>query len=827
MVQAIIMAGGEGSRLRPLTCDRPKPMVPMVNRPVMEHTVELLKKHGITDIGVTLQYMPQEIMNYFGNGSELGVSMNYFIEESPLGTAGSVKNSGSFLKDTFIVVSGDALTDFNLSEALDYHRKQGAIATLVLTPVEIPLEYGVVITGDDGRIRQFLEKPGWGEVFSDTVNTGIYILEPEVLNYIPKGKKFDFSKDLFPALLKDQQPLFGVALRGYWCDIGNLKQYQEAHLAVLDNKVDVKIPGILTDEKIYIGENCRIDKTAQINGPVIIGENCRIGKNTIVGPSVVLGDNCRLDDGATIKRSVLWNGSFAGKNSEIRGAVLCSRVFVRDRAAVYEGAVIGDEGILEEEVKIKPNTKIWPGKLVEKGSILDTHLIWGTKACKNLFGQNGVSGKINVNLTPECAAKIGAVFGTTLGEKAKVLLSSDSKRSSRMIKWAVTAGLASVGVEVLDGGNLNIPSHKHSVRTLGTNGGIHIITGDGDSDGVHLNFFSGDGSLISRGMERKIENLFEREDFQRSPGVEVGEVNYIPGLNEAYVRHLLNTVDSDVIKTGRYKILACVPEEITSSVHNILNNLGCEIINLELSGGAHEDTFSKEILKHTANMLAAEVVRCNAQLGLIIRADGSSVFIIDEKGQVLDDHHLLTLMTLIFLESSDNPVVAVPVTGSGVIEKMAEKRKGVVIRTKTSPVAFLNAANQPRVIQSQGSLNQFLTAFDGMSTVVRILEFMAKKRLALSEVMKQIPDFHITSKQTECPWSAKGKVIRKLIEENKGKRVELIDGVKVYHDNGWALVLPDAEEPRYNVYSEAFSYEFADSLADFYINRINQLKIEQ
>ena len=221
-MKAIIMAGGEGSRLRPLTCGRPKPMVPVVNRPIMSHIVELLKNHGVTDIGVTLQYMPEAIRDYFGNGSECGVNMHYFVEETPLGTAGSVKNATSFLDETFLVISGDALTDLDLSRAVEFHRRQGALATLVLTRVDCPLEYGVVITAGDGEIKQFLEKPGWGEVFSDTVNTGIYVLEPEVLDYFAPGQKFDFSKDLFPLLLAGKKPLFGVALSGYWCDVGNL-----------------------------------------------------------------------------------------------------------------------------------------------------------------------------------------------------------------------------------------------------------------------------------------------------------------------------------------------------------------------------------------------------------------------------------------------------------------------------------------------------------------------------------------------------------------------------------------------------------------------------
>ena len=209
-MKAIIMAGGEGSRLRPLTCTIPKPLVPILNRPVMEYTIELLKRNQIEEIGVTLQYLPQEIENWFGDGREWNISLTYFTETNPLGTAGSVKNAESFLDDTFIVISGDALTDFDLQKAIDFHKKKKALVTLILTSVNNPLEYGVVLTHKDGSIDRFLEKPGWGEVFSDQVNTGIYIIEPDVLEYIPSDKPYDFSKDLFPALLHKDLPLLVV-----------------------------------------------------------------------------------------------------------------------------------------------------------------------------------------------------------------------------------------------------------------------------------------------------------------------------------------------------------------------------------------------------------------------------------------------------------------------------------------------------------------------------------------------------------------------------------------------------------------------------------------
>ncbi|MBE3101168.1 MAG: NDP-sugar synthase, partial [Firmicutes bacterium] len=384
-MKGIIMAGGEGSRLRPLTCDLPKPMVPVMNRPVMSYSIELLKKYRITDIGVTLQYLPEEIQDYFQNGTDFGVHLNYFIEDSPLGTAGSVKNSGDFLDETFVVISGDALTDINLEKAIKFHKDNGSIATLILKRVEVPLEFGVVVTDEEGSIKRFLEKPNWGEVFSDTVNTGIYILEPEVLDYFEAGKKFDFSQDLFPLLLKDQRPMFGYITNEYWCDIGNSQTYLSAHYDMLSGRVNIPMPGRKTDGDIWLGENVQIHKDAKLEGPCFIGDYSKIGKDVYIGPYTVVGSNCSIDSGSSIKKSILWNHVVLGEKTAIRGAALCNKVDAANRVSVFEGAIIGDGCQLKEGSVIKPLVKIWPNKTVDEGNIIQSNIIWGTKSAKTLF----------------------------------------------------------------------------------------------------------------------------------------------------------------------------------------------------------------------------------------------------------------------------------------------------------------------------------------------------------------------------------------------------------------------------------------------------------
>src|SRR6184192_4018603 len=308
-MKAVVMAGGEGTRLRPLTSNQPKPMVPIVGKPCMEHIVELLRGHGMEDVIVTVAFLPQAIRSYFGDGESLGVNIEYSVEESPLGTAGSVRLASGKLDDTFVVISGDALTDVNLQKIVDFHRKKEAAVTIGLKSVENPLEFGIVVTDDEGRIERFLEKPSWGQVFSDTINTGIYVLEPEVLRHVPSDRPYDFSKELFPLLLEMGRPLYGYVCEGYWQDIGNLDQYRQANFDALDEKVRLNVPGIRLRGDVWIGEGVEIDDVAGVEGPSFIGDYCRISPEASVGAYSVLANGVTLRERARVSRSVVDTGS--------------------------------------------------------------------------------------------------------------------------------------------------------------------------------------------------------------------------------------------------------------------------------------------------------------------------------------------------------------------------------------------------------------------------------------------------------------------------------------------------------------------------------------
>ncbi|HEX3686980.1 MAG TPA: NDP-sugar synthase, partial [Gaiellaceae bacterium] len=288
-MKAVVMAGGEGTRLRPLTSNQPKPMVPIVGKPCMEHILELLRKHGLEDVIVTVAFMPQAIRGYFGDGESLGLNIEYSVEESPLGTAGSVRLASDRLDETFLVISGDALCDVDLTELIETHKQKGAAVTIGLKSVANPLEFGIVVTDEEGRIERFLEKPSWSQVFSDTINTGIYVLEPEALRHVPGDGPYDFSKELFPLLLEMGRPLYGHVLEGYWQDIGNLDQFLQANFDALDERVQLDISGIRLRGNIWLGEGVEVDDLDAIEGPAYLGNYCRVAPDASVGAYSVLG----------------------------------------------------------------------------------------------------------------------------------------------------------------------------------------------------------------------------------------------------------------------------------------------------------------------------------------------------------------------------------------------------------------------------------------------------------------------------------------------------------------------------------------------------------
>jgi mannose-1-phosphate guanylyltransferase / phosphomannomutase len=825
-VKAVIMAGGEGSRLRPLTSNQQKAMMPLANLPMMEHIVRLLKDHGFDDLVVTVAFLANTVRTYFGDGSEFGVRMAYAAEEEPLGTAGSVRNARDELDERFLVIAGDVVTDIDLSAVVRYHEEKGALATIALKAMENPLEFGIVITREDGSIERFLEKPTWGQVFSDTINTGIYVLEPEIFDYIPDGV-VDFSMDVFPALLEAGKPLYGYVADGYWEDVGNLEAYVRAHHDVLDGKVELAVPGFRLNEGVWLGEGADVSPDARIEGPCVIGDYTRVEAGAHLGEYTVLGDNVRVGPDAFVERTVVHDNAYLGPSVRLRGSIIGRSSDLRRGARCEEGVVLGDECLVGEHAVINPGVKVFPFKTIEAGAVINSSIVWESRGARHLFGRSGVAGLANVDITPELATKVAMAYGTTLKKGSTVITSRDTSRAARMLKRAVMAGLNAAGVNVDDLEAATTPVTRFQVRSARSQGGITVRLSAGDPQSVVIRFFDRDGIDIDEASQRKIERLFFREDYRRVVAADLGDIGFVPRALEYYTAALMATVDEAAITGASFKVVLDYAYGTTSFVMpNVLAKLGAEVLAVNpYAATAGAVAFEPA----AAARQVGDLVRASgAHLGAVIHPDGEHITLVDDTGHVLSNDEALFALLVLVCAANDKAKVALPVAVSREAERLCRDSGLEILWTKLSTAHLMEIASTSDVVfagSQEGAFifPAFLPAYDSAATLVNLLAMLAETGLRLSKVVSQLPPIHIAHESVVTPWEAKGLVMRTLVERTKGRELVLVDGVKVLHDDGWALVLPDPEEPLTHVWAEGPGAGEARSLAQEYARRIRQL----
>src|SRR5438045_1295503 len=410
-MKAVVMAGGEGSRLRPLTSNMPKPLVPVAGRPIMEHILLHLRRYQLRDVVATVQYLGASIRNYFGDGSEQGVALSYSVEDSPLGTAGSVMLARQQLNEPFVVISGDSLTDIDLGAAARFHRERKAIATIVLKPVPNPLEYGVVVVDEGGAVQRFIEKPSWGEVISDLANTGIYILDPSVFDFFRPGAVTDWSGDVFPKLLKEGEHVSGWIADGYWEDVGSHSAYVKANFDCLEGKVKVQLPGDRVADTVWIHPDAEVFSGARIDGPALIGAGAKVRAGAWVNGPAVIGAYTTIDSGVKISNSIVWDHSYIGLNSRLRGSAVCRSVPLKNGCLLEEGSVIGSEVTIGAASTVNANVRIWPNKEVEPGAVVHESRLCAGSRTRGTFSSYGLTGLSHIDITPELASRLGAASG--------------------------------------------------------------------------------------------------------------------------------------------------------------------------------------------------------------------------------------------------------------------------------------------------------------------------------------------------------------------------------------------------------------------------------
>jgi mannose-1-phosphate guanylyltransferase/phosphomannomutase len=810
-MKAVVMAGGEGTRLRPLTSNQPKPMVPIVGKPCLEHILELLRGHGFEDVLITLAFLPQAIRSYFGDGESLGLSIDYSVEESPLGTAGSVKLAAGALDDTFLVISGDALCDVDLSKLVAFHRERDAAVTIGLKSVENPLEFGIVVTDDEGRIERFLEKPSWGQVFSDTINTGIYVIEPEVLRHVPDDRPFDFSKELFPLLLEMGRPLYGFVLDGYWQDVGDLRQYTQANFDALDGHVRLDIPGLQLRGNVWLAESADVEDLDSVEGPALIGNYCRISADASVEPYSVLSANVTLHAHARTTRSVIDASTHVGRSSLVEGAIIGRSCDIRSHVRIHPGVAIGDDVTIGSESVVMAGVRIYPHKEVESGAQIHENLIWESRASARLFQRDIVAGLTDVDLTPEVAVRLASALGTTLERGAYVVSSRDASPAARMIQRAMISGLNSTGVHVADIRVMPAAVGRHLLKTEGYAAGFHVGTSSLDPELVQIRIFEQPGIEVTPALQKDIEKHFFRQDPRRVPHEQVGELDYPARVPESYAEDLLSTLDIEAIRRRRFRIVVDYGYSAAAfALPLILGPLDVESVSAHgfPSGSGGGPATLRETIGHAKRLVEA----VGADLGVVFDRAAERLYLIDEQAHEIPVEQALLLFLTLLSRNGRAGKLALPITVTSQVEKVVEGSELEVIRTPASLAELTKAAAADGVVFA-GALSggyvfpEFIPAYDATASLCKLLEFLAPTGRPLSELVAELPRSTLVHRPLPCAWSLKGTVMRVLTERLKGREVDLLDGIKLFDERGWAQVLPDPDEPLLHVYSEGRTEE--------------------
>jgi len=781
-MKAIVMAGGEGTRLKPLTCCMPKPMVRLLDKPLVEYTVEHLEKHGIVDLAFTLMYMPSSIIGYFDGRK--GVNIEYYIENEPLGTAGSVKNASGFVDGAFLIISGDALCDIDVTDAAVFHKNTGATATIILKKMGEPLEYGVVISNGDGRVERFLEKPGWEDVFSDTVNTGIYILEPEVLELIPEGKRFDFAKDLFPLMLRKGMRISGYVASGYWCDVGNIESYIKAHEDLLRGEVNVKIDA-KNASGVYVGEGADISNSALIQAPCYIGPGAVIGEGARIGMFSAVGKGARVASRCNIKRSVLLEGASASRNVKLSGCVVAAGSSIGERSSVYEGAVIGERCVLSGDNTVSPRVKIWPDKRIGEGVSVNENIVWGYGERAGFLGKNGFTGDTGADLTP---LRLGRIFGAAaeyMSGKSVALSSDGADFSNAVIKQA--AGIfTQSGVDVFTMNGAVKPVCAQVAQMLGA--GLCVSVRTQKQNKLSADIYEPSLYLLSKDARKKIESKYFAQG-ERIAHRACGRESVIGAAEELYTGSVYGGFDAEAIKKAGLCVAVRGGREIDAFASRVLSKCGVRIVdfNADARGvGRGEDA-----------AFAASVNRSGASCALYL-----------PDGGVVDEDGFASIVYYLIFASTEGGEVKLP---SGVSRSAVSLAQmcGLKVSYVSEEESLLSMS-----IDSRRML------FDGVYALCRLALHMARTGTTIAGIASMFEPRHRRVREINCGWDDIGRVIKTVYQQGGAEAGE---GLRMNEENGYGYICPHPTHPKIMIRTEGFSEEFAEELCEKYSDMVKKI----
>ena len=829
----IVLAGGFGTRIRPLSANRPKPMLPVVNRPLLEHVLRHLAANDLREAVLVTYHDPAKVRNAFGDGGRLGMRLHYYQSDQDFGTGGAVtRGAATVASDRYLVVSGDVLCDFRIADLEAAHEASRAALTIALTRVPNPLQFGIVIVDADGRVRRFLEKPTWGEVFSDTVNAGVYVVESAVLAQAPPVDAFDFSGDFFPRLLEAGVALHGHVMPGYWRDIGDPESYLAAHRDFFAGELRLDPPGgLLTigGRQAWVEGAAEIDPSVEVRGVVVIGSGCVLGAGVRV-EDVVLGPGTVVEIGAELRRTVTWSNVAIGAGARIEGSVLCDRVRVGDATVVEAGAVIADDTTLGREVRVKEAIKIWPSKVVEDHAVVHANLVYADRWRTSAFEEGAVTGLTNLELTPDVAARLGAAYGTLLPPASTILTVRDAHPAARMLRRAFVGGVGSTGVHVVDLGMLPVPVMRHKLETFGEVGGVSFQQVHGVRGMTSIRFFAEQGIDISTSFAKSVERVFMREEFRRAPHQEIGVIFEHPRLVDFYAESYLRVLAVDQIRARRFRLVVDNAHSAAVVVlPRLLDELGCDVVSLNAhTEGFHEALLDSEMAQ-AQQRLATIVEALDADLGVWLHPGCERLMLTDRTGRIWRDMELAAIVVAAtaaaHLPAGD---AILPVYAPGSFRAALAAAGHGARDTLSAPRAMTEASRLRGALFATAGEGDLIFprlhhAPDALFATGAILELLARSGASLEHLAAHSPATPVAHTTVPCPMERKGELMRRFVEGLEREAVSFLEGVKVTNADGWVLLRPDRVAPRLHLHAEAADAAAASVVLARYRAEIEEL----
>ncbi len=701
-MKAVMLAGGEGSRLRPISCNRPKPMVRLFDKPVLEHSLLLLRRHDFCDITATLQFMPHCITDYFGDGSAWGVNLRYAVEEKALGTAGGVAAAMRGCQDDcLLVISGDAVCDFDLSAALAYHRAKQADVTLLLKRQDELLDYGLVMLQPDGRVDRFIEKPSWRQVFSDLVNTGIYILDPRVLSHIPSDTVFDFARDLFPLLMRQGSRLFGYEAAGYWCDIGDPQSYLRCHFDALNGQV----PLFAANVQSHVPDGVVVTPPCYIGTDVLLQPGCRIG------PHAVLCSGSSVASGAIVEQALV-DGAHLAAGVQAVGAIVCRGATIKPGAVLSEGSVVGENSVVGSHAVLHEHSRLWPDKEVPDGDHVCGSIATGCVRRELTFdGEGRMQSRSHADLSPDFCLRLGNALAQAV--QGKLGIAHTGGEQARVIAELLSACCNAAGLSTV----------AHDAPTAAVSAAVGqqqdwaltlFIRQNGAKTALQL--FDRNGLPIGRELERKIEGAARRGDTTAADPDRIGTAESLRG---------------------------------SASVYLSLAAQGQATLPLSVSG----HPVSATLLRHALEATGCRVTRNADALPMLgIDDDGFQLVATDEHGLDLPADRLLALGCWLAWHNGV-PAVAVPYDAPACLDSWASQLSAILLRVdRDGPEASALLARQ-------------LFMRDACARACLLADGLTRLGLTLNELNRRVPAFSTTSIEVPLQID-RGAVMRALAEQS-------------------------------------------------------------